>query len=105
MAWSAPRASYWCIVAARSLSKWPSRTRPVEAGPDGPAVVIAFDTPVVGQRAHDVESVAALVIGDRRSPGPAFVFDFEPEVITGTDFAADGERAARQLGLAVQEFR
>ena len=48
----------------RLLGRWPSRAGPVEADPDGPAIVIAFDTPVVGQAAHDVEPVAAVSVQD-----------------------------------------
>ena len=50
----------------------------------------------------DVQSVSPAGFGGGWGPEAALIFDFDPDVVAGAEFRADGELAARQSGVAVQ---
>jgi hypothetical protein len=50
----------------------------------------------------DVESVSPTGSGGGWGPEAALIFDFDPDVVAGAEFRADGELAARRCGVAVQ---
>src|ERR1039457_347323 len=81
---------------------WWRVRRPVETNPDGAGAVVAVDTPIGGECMDDVQSVSPAGFGGGWGPEAALIFDFDPDVVAGAEFRADGELADRKSVVTVQ---